>query len=193
MFKAFIVTVLLFAVHSGSLRAQVTAASAAKGSQTAKAGFKNEDEIRDKFNSWQTDADARAWLEAMNYNLAYIESVKAAKPHGEKADVVVGVRLRSAREGKDAKEETAHAVERVEGISIKLVSSPNGFNQIDKRWLANYAAKWKMPTDVVAVLKWYLGEARPSKPSRNAKRMFLDEMEPGHQKVVSTSSLRTKR
>ena len=170
-----------------------SAANIERGSQTAKAGFKNEDEIRDKFNDWRTDADARAWLGAMGYKLEDIRSVRAAKPHGEKADVVVRIRLSGrTEEGKndlpqsreDAKEIQDNINEKVEGISIKLVSSPNGFNQIDKRWLANYASKWKMPADVVAALKLYLGEVPPNKPSRNPKRMFLDELELGQQRAV---------
>ena len=39
-------------------------ARAELGSQTARAGFKNEDEIRDKFNNWRLDEDARVWLAA---------------------------------------------------------------------------------------------------------------------------------
>src|SRR5688572_1985524 len=76
---------------------QAPAAAVAKGSATAKAGFKNEDEIRDKFNNWRLDADARAWLAAMGYKPEEIESIKAAKPHGEKADVVVRICVNSAR------------------------------------------------------------------------------------------------
>ncbi len=170
-----------------------SAAKVEKGSQTAKAGFKNEDDIRDKFNNWRTDADARAWLVAMNYKLDDIESVRAAKPHGEKADVVVRIRFSGTTESrkndlppsrKDAKDKQGEFNEKVEGISIKLVSSPNGFNQIDKRWLANYAKKWNMPADVVAALRLYLGEVPPNKPSRNNKRMFLDELEAVQQKAV---------
>lgn len=158
-----------------------------QGSRTAKAGFKNEDDIRDKFNNWRTDADARAWLAAMNYKLADIESVRAAKPHGEKADVVVRIRVntkRSPAETQRRGEENSGEGEAVEGISIKLVSSPNGFNQIDKRWLVNYAKKWNMPTDVVAALKLYLGEVPPNKPSRDRRRMFLNELEPAQKTAV---------
>ncbi len=171
-------------------RVPAQSASAAKverGSQTAKAGFKNEDDIRDKFNNWRTDADARAWLVAMNYELGDIESVRAVKPHGEKADVVVRIRLNTSSftaETQRRREENLRDGEIVEGISIKLVSSPNGFNQIDKRWLANYAKKWNMPADVVAALRLYLGEVPPNKPSRDKRRMFLNELEPSQQKTV---------
>jgi R.HinP1I restriction endonuclease len=140
------------------------------GSETAKGGFKNEDEIRDKFNNWKADADARAWLVAMNYSLADIESVLAAKPHGEKADVEVRIKTKAG--------------EKKEGISIKLVSSPTGFNQIDKRWLATYAKRWKMPADVQTALKFFVGATLPSKVGRDTKRMYLNELHPAAQKAV---------
>lgn len=141
-----------------------------RGSQTAKNGFKNESEIRDKFNNWKLDEDARTWLAAMNYKVSEIESVVAAKPHGEKADVEVRIKTKSG--------------EKVEGISIKLVSSPNGFNQIDKRWLSNYAKMWKMPPDVVTALKLFVGETPPTRTGRNATRTFLSELETSQQKAV---------
>ena len=150
--------------------AQLSTVRAKLGSETAKNGFKNEDEIRDKFNAWKTDADARSWLEAMSYKLADIIEVVATKPHGEKADVEVLIKTRST--------------ERKEGISIKLVSSPHGFNQIDKRWLSHYVKMWKIPADVEAGLKLFLGELPPNKTSRDPNRMFLDELDPVSQKVV---------
>ena len=48
-----------------------------RGSQTAKNGFKNEDEIIFKFNIWIIDKDAKQWLIIMKYNLKEIEFVKA--------------------------------------------------------------------------------------------------------------------
>ncbi|MCY2974602.1 MAG: type II restriction endonuclease [Planctomycetota bacterium] len=141
------------------------------GSQTATGGFQNEDEIRDKFNNWQKDSDARSWLEAMNFRISDIQQVRAAKPHGEKADVEVRVKTNSS--------------ERVEGISIKLVSNPQGFNQIDKRWLKTYAQMWNMPSDVHSALKLFVGEIAPTEPGRDSRRMFLNELSKSqHQAVV---------
>jgi hypothetical protein len=151
---------------------QTAASKAEKGSNTAKAGFKNETEIAAKFNNWKTDADAERWLASMGYAAAQIVSVAASKPHGEKTDVQVVVTT-----SKDTFKE---------GISIKLVSNPNGFNQIDKRWLANYAKLWKMPADVTAGLKFFLGEKKPDRRSRNAERMFLNELDAGiRDKIVN--------
>lgn len=143
---------------------------AAAGSATAKAGFRNEDEIRDKFNDWRADEDAKHWLAAMNYDPDTVQEVVAAKPHGEKADVEVRIRTKAG--------------EKVEGISIKLVSGPNGFNQIDKRWLGTYAKKWKMPGDVEMALKLFVGELPPVRPGRGEKRMYLNELEPAQRDAV---------
>jgi hypothetical protein len=161
---------ILLLVCTESFAQQTSAAKVELGSQTAKNGFKNEDEIRDKFNNWKTDADARSWLSAMDFRLADIEAVSAKKPHGEKADVEVTVKTKAAT--------------RTEGISIKLVSSPNGFNQIDKRWLATYAKMWKMPVEVQASLRLFVGEDPPSKTSKDPKRMYLNELDPAAQKRV---------
>lgn len=140
------------------------------GSRTAKNGFRNEDEIRDKFLQWKTDKDAQAWLQAMNHKLDQIIDVKAIKPHGYKADVEVTVKTK-----------TGQSVER---LSIKLVSSENGFNQIDKRWLDTYAKMWGMPDDVVASMKYFVGEKPPYKSGRHDERMYLNELSQDSQQAV---------
>ncbi len=168
--KYAIAFILLFALHGYSTAQKPAPAKVELGSNTAKNGFKNEDEIRDKFNNWKTDEDARVWLGVMKYKVAEIESIIATKPHGEKADVEVKVKTKVG--------------EKIEGISIKLVSSPNGFNQIDKRWLAHYVTMWKIPGQVEAALKLFVGETPPNKPSRDPKRMYLDELDDASQKAV---------
>lgn len=144
--------------------------TAAKGSQTAKAGFANEAEIAAKFNNWNSDADARLWLAAMGYLPSKIQSVVAKRPHGEKADVEVTV--------------TADGKAKVHGISIKLVSNATGFNQIDKRWVRTYAKTWKMPSDVLEALRLFVGEIPPNKQVRTAGRMYLNELSKEHQTAV---------
>lgn len=161
---------LLLISNGGVVGQDADAAKIELGSTTAKNGFKNEDEIRDKFNAWKSDNDSKIWLEAMNYEVDDIVSVTATKPHGEKADVEVTVKTTST--------------ERIEKISIKLVSSANGFNQIDKRWLATYAELWNMPPDVLEALKLYVGETPPGKNSRDSRRMYLDEMDAKTQSAV---------
>lgn len=157
-------------IHCSDPDQDADAAKVELGSKTAKNGFRNEDEIRDKLNSWQTDADAQAWLAAMKYELGEIDNINASKPQREKADVEVTVRTKYGA--------------RIERISIKLVSSPNGFNQIDKRWLATYAKMWTMPPDVVEALKLFVGETPPHESSRDRRRMYLDELEPNAQTAI---------
>jgi hypothetical protein len=146
------------------------ARTAAKGSQTAKAGFQNEAEIAAKFNNWQHDDDARLWLAAMGFVPSRIESVSANRPHGEKSDVEVAV--------------TFDGATTVKGISIKLVSNKAGFNQIDKRWVATYAKAWKMPSNVVEALRLFVGESKPTKPVRTVGRTYLNELSKEQQKAV---------
>ena len=172
---SFTVSVLLFisllcAFTQKAFAQQADTSKIALGSRTAKNGFQNEDDIRDKFNNWKSDKDARQWLTSMNHDLTNIISVSALKPHGEKADVEVTVATKAG--------------ETTERISIKLVSSANGFNQIDKRWLAAYAKMWKMPADVVDALKLYVGESPPHASGRHDERMYLDELDEKTQKAV---------
>lgn len=154
---------ILLLVAAAVASAQAPAAAVERGSATAKGGFRNENDIRDKFINWREDVDARAWLAAIGYDTSTIKDVTAAKPSGEKADVVVTVTK-------------GDGAERRHGISIKLVSSPNGFNQIDKRWLRQYAKMWEMPPEVAAALRLFVGEDPPVGKTRRPERMFLTEL-----------------
>ena len=107
-----------------------------KGSQTAKNGFRNEQEICDKFNQWQVDKEAEQWLSIMQYDLTEIEKVKAVVLHGYKADVNVQIQIK-----------LKSAID-TENIQVKLVSNKKGFNQVDKRWLSHYQDMWSIPDDI---------------------------------------------
>ena len=62
-----------------------------RGSQTARDGFKNEHDIAERFNNWQHDTEAQAWLVIMGYAIAQINRIKAVVLHGYKADVNVQI------------------------------------------------------------------------------------------------------
>ncbi len=144
-----------------------------KGSQTAKNGFKNEKDICDKFNHWQTDNEARQWLVIMQYDLNEIEYVKAIVLHGYKADVNVQVQIK-----------LKSAVD-TENIQVKLVSNKKGFNQVDKRWLSHYREMWNIPNDVYKLLQHYTGEVSPYKQNvRDSRRMFVDEFTKAEQNLL---------
>jgi hypothetical protein len=147
----------MFPINSADLREL--------GSTTAKGGFRNEDDIVRKFNNWKTDKGAQEWLKIMGYDLKEIERVVAIKLHGYKTDVQVQITIFMKQ-----------AIS-VENLSVKLVSNPQGFNQVDKRKVDDYKALWNMPDDIVRLLKLFTGETIPSKPNlRDPRRMFFDEM-----------------
>lgn len=134
------------------------------GSQTAKNGFLNEDDIVDKFNNWKEDEDSQKWLLIMNYNLNQIEYVKAIKLSGYKTDVQVQVTIK-LKEAIDA-----------QNLQVKLVSNPKGYNQIDKRWVDKYVEMWNIPEDIVSIFKRYTGELEPNiKNPKDKRRMFANE------------------
>lgn len=136
-----------------------------KGSQTAKNGFRNEQEICDKFNHWQTDNETKQWLTIMQYDLNEIEEVTAVVLHGYKADINVQVQIK-----------LKSAVD-TENIQVKLVSNKKGFNQVDKRWLAHYREMWNIPEYIYKLLQHYTGELKPYKLGvRDSRRMFIDEL-----------------
>ncbi len=135
-----------------------------KGSQTAKNGFRNEDDIVKKFNNWKKDDDAQTWLILMKYNISEIEFVKAVKISGFKTDVQVQVTIK-----------LKNAID-VENLQVKLVSNNKGFNQIDKRWVDTYAEMWNIPKPIISILKRYTGEIKSKKKNlKDERRMFAYE------------------
>jgi hypothetical protein len=136
------------------------------GSQTAKNGFLNEDDIVAKFNNWQKDIDAQKWLIIMNYKINEIQYVEAVKLSGKKTDVQAQVTIKLKK-----------AID-VQNLQVKLVSSAKGFNQIDKRWIDNYEEPWEIPKPILSILKRYTGEEKPSiKKPKDKRRMFANEFD----------------
>lgn len=140
----------------------------ALGSKTARGGFSNEQDVIDKFNNWEKDKIAQEWLREMNYNVDDIEFVKASKVRGHyKADIQVRITVLIKLKSQ----------EDLQNLQVKLVSNPQGFNQIDKRWVDKYVELWNIPKDIVKILKLFTGEVVPTKSGlRDSRRMFLDEM-----------------
>lgn len=139
----------------------------ARGSRTARDGFRSEKDVVNKFNDWKKDKDAQDWLEIMGYKLKDIEKVVAVQINGSyKTDVQVEIHIYF-------KKGTG-----IENISIKLVSNPQGFNQIDKRWVDKYVELWNIPKDIASILKRFTGETLPKNPKdkRDKRREFFDEM-----------------
>jgi hypothetical protein len=143
------------------------------GSQTARNGFLNEDDIVNKFNDWKSDEDAKKWLLIMQYNLDEIEFVKAVKLSGFKTDVQAQVTIKLKK-----------AID-VQNLQVKLVSNLQGFNQIDKRWVDKYVEMWNIPNDVVSILKRYTGENTPTILNpQDKRRMFANEFDENEQSLI---------
>ncbi len=140
----------------------------ALGSKTAKGGFSNEQDVIDRFNNWKTDKTAQEWLREMNYKISDIEYVKASKVRGQyKADIQVRIMILIKLKSQ----------EDLQNLQVKLVSNPQGFNQIDKRKVDKYVEFWNITQDITKILKLFTGEIAPTKSGlRDSRRMFLDEM-----------------
>jgi len=148
------------------------------GSETAKGGFRNEKDVIVRFNNWTKDEVAQKWLKAMGYKISDIEYVKALKVRGQyKADIQVRVRIIIKLKSQ----------EDLQNLQVKLVSNPQGFNQIDKRWVDKYVELWDIPEDVTKILKLFTGEIKPTKKGlKDKRRMLLSEMDKNDQdKIVS--------
>lgn len=137
------------------------------GSNTAKGGFLNERWVINEFNQWKNSDLAKDCLVEMGYELDKIESVYAEKINGSfKADLQVRVKITIRFK----------TLIEAQNISVKLVSNPQGFNQIDKRWVVKYKELWNFDDEIERILKLYTGELPPYKDTRDKRRMFLDEM-----------------
>lgn len=146
------------------------------GSQTAKDGFQNEKDVIAHFNNWENNKVAQAWLKAMGYTISDIESVKALKVRGQyKADIQVKVRIITK----------LRSQEDLQNLQVKLVSNPQGFNQIDKRWVDKYVELWNIPQDITNLLKKFTGEIKPTKKSlKDPRRILFSEIKKSDQDKI---------
>ena len=146
------------------------------GSQTAKGGFRNEQDVINRFNNWKKDEASQKWLNAMGYNISDIEYVKAIKVRGQyKADIQVRVQIIVKLKSQ----------EDLQNLQIKLVSNSQGFNQIDKRWIDKYVELWNIPKDIVKILKSFTGEIKPARKGlKDKRRMLLSEMSESDQDKI---------
>ncbi len=140
----------------------------AKGSKTAKDGFKNEDFVVKCFNDWENNELAKDWLKEMEYDFNDIEYVQANKIKGSyKADVQVEIRITIKLK----------SLTDVQNLQVKLVSNPQGFNQIDKRWVKNYQEMWNISENILRILKHFTGELPPYiENPKDERRMFGNEL-----------------
>ena len=144
------------------------------GSSVARRGFRNEEDVAEKFRNWETDEDAREWLEIMGYNAEDVENVNVENlSRNIKSDIEVEV-----KSGEEVD---------TEGISIKRAKESANYNQVDKRWVENYGKKWDVPEEVVKALKMFVGrkgfrpgqiEKLETEPEnlKDDRRLYFDEI-----------------
>lgn len=154
------------------------------GSETAKGESRNEKDVINRFNNWAKDETAQKWLKAIGYKIEDIEYVKASKIRGQyKADVQVRVRIVIKLKSQ----------EDLQNLQVKLVSNPQGFNQIDKRWVDKYVELWNIPEDITRILKLFTGEIKPIKKGlKDKRRILLTEMDESDQEKIVNFFKRNK-
>lgn len=154
---------------------------AKSGSEIAKGGFNNEEEVAAKFNNWRDDEDAQKWLEIMMYDLSEIEDVHAEKigQRGFKSDINVTIKITIKKKAQQT------SLTSIENIQVKLVSNSKGFNQVEKRKVDGYIEKWHLTDEVIRLLKHYDGELKPYREgTQSEKRMFVNEFTDEEQKLL---------
>jgi hypothetical protein len=112
----------------------------------------------------------------MGYGIENIEFVQAIKVKGQyKADIQVRVKIIIKLKSQ----------EDLQNLQIKLVSNPQGFNQIDKRWVDKYVELWDIPDDVIYILKKFVGEIKSTQYNlKDARRILLSEMDISDQNKI---------
>ncbi len=148
--------------------------------KAARSGFRNEDWVVSQFTKHRNSRWSQGWLRVMGYDIHTMKNLCAQTTRKmgffNKADVLVLVG------------------DNVEWISVKKFSA--SFNQIDKRWIDDYAKMWHMPDDVVKVLKMYCGEDdfRPGQindvkglgMASDMRRFTMNEISPAGREAVLT-------
>jgi len=142
------------------------------GSQIAKSGYKNEQDICDIFNSWHKHDTAKQWLLDLNVDISNIEELSARRIHQEKTDIQVIIKIKGFSTPFN--------------IQVKLVTIKKGYNQIDKRWVDDYKLLWDIPEIVATALKKFAGEIRPlvAFKTKDRRRYFLNELSEVEQQEV---------
>src|SRR3989344_1432768 len=108
------------------------------GSEIAKSGFRNEDDVIEKFNNWKRDRVAQEWLVVMGYIIKEIEYARAIKVSGNyKTDVQVQVTIK------------INGAIDCENLSVKLLRDPRRMfltemNSQDQNRVINFFEKNKI-------------------------------------------------
>lgn len=174
------------------------------GSKTAKDGFKNEEDVSNKFLNFLNDEDAKEWIEIFGLSLTKISNIKSStlSPNiGRSTLNNMGINEKNHEHTKNY-QKTDVIVEidteyktYVQNISCKKAQRSANFNQVDKRKVDKYQSMWGFDDDVKYGLKLFTGEIlHKKKDARNTKRLYMDEIpELNRQKIIQFFSRNKKK
>ena len=161
------------------------------GSQTAKGGFENEEDIAKKFNNYRNDIESQKWLNIMGYDYSKIGLIRA---------VTIPVRISKEKAIKfgatsekiddtikykkaDIQIQLEIIVDKIiyrENLSLKKANKGANFNQIDKRPVETYQKMWGFNDSICETLKKFTGEILPTKLEaedlKDSRRWYLNEL-----------------
>lgn len=157
------------------------------GSKTAKGGFENENDVVNKFLNYKNDLDAQNWLKIMGYDYNRVSNLDAKQIPVSLSKVKAlefgisddGFELTKSFKKEDIQiklEIKIDGISYIENISAKKANKSAGFNQVDKRSVDKYSQIWDIPNNISNTLKYFTGELKPYKDSRDSRRMFLNEI-----------------
>ena len=161
------------------------------GSQTAKGGFENEDDIAEKFNNYKNDIEAQKWLEIMGYDYSKVETLQAITiPVRISKDKAISFGATPEKIDETIKYKKADIQVQLEiivdnliyreNLSLKKANKGANFNQIDKRPVATYQDMWGFNDSICETLKKFTGEILPSKGEaknlKDSRRWYLNEL-----------------
>lgn len=161
------------------------------GRRGARGGFEQERRVRDEFEKWQQSRLAQNWLQTMGFNLNEVNQVRAERLLGHtKADVQVKVVLKTG-------------IMQICNISCKK----GGGNQIDKRWVDEYANEFGFLEITRGALKKFTGELGFTPPElvskgiisqskyqslKDKRRFIFPELEGYEQEAILTDFRRCR-
>ena len=161
------------------------------GSQTAKGGFQNEEDIADKFKNYKVDNEAKQWLSIMGYEWSKIVSLnvftipvriskeKAVQFGASHDKINETIKFKKA----DVQVQIEITVDNIiyrENLSLKKANKGANFNQVDKRKVKTYQNMWGFNDSICETLEKFTGAISPKDLEgvklKDKRRWYLNEL-----------------
>lgn len=136
----------------------------------------NFESITKVFSYWYTNKHAKILLNKMDIDTNKIKDINIEIQRKSENEGCLQFRIYDGEFKK---------LKNMQNLQVKLVSNKSGFNQIDKRWVETYQELWRIPNNVVRILKHFTGELAPyEKNTKDSRRMFINELSNQDQKAL---------